>query len=348
MKNNRSTWSAVHLVFVAALTASVAGCGGGGDGQPPPTLEITPTNSDRVGHFTAAGIFALLTPLRSPGMLSLAGDKAQPAAWSGRPFALLQFHTQRMTAGDGRKGPLAAFSTGDLPCNFGGTLSLTRDDLDNSGAGPTTGDVDTLVYKNCVGTVSETLNGTVTVTYTQIGDTSASYRVALAQFSDVTTNHSLTVNGSYLLEESSAAASMVTDTTMTANGQVVVSVTTHLPFTDTVTLYDGFVLQERYDASVLPPPGNPNPARGQSSSTLTGRLESASAGGTVDVSSAASAPIIKHRAEAYPRSGTVQVKGKKGTLMLTALSADSVRLDLDANDDGSIESTTAATWDWLL
>jgi len=33
---------------------------------------------------------------------------------------------------------------------------------------------------------------------------------------------------------------------------------------------------------------------------------------------------------------------------LNVLSSDAVRLDLDANDDGTIESSTTQSWDWLL
>jgi hypothetical protein len=137
---------------------------------------------------------------------------------------------------------------------------------------------------------------------------------------------------------------VLANNTLTANGPIVVAVTTHLPFTDTVTLQNGFVVRESDDSSVAPPPGATQ--FGRTVSNAQGRLDSALAGGTVDVSTVVD--ISKYQAEAYPRSGTVQVKGKKGTLMLTALSADSVRLDLDANDDGSIESTATIKWDWLL
>jgi hypothetical protein len=44
----------------------------------------------------------------------------------------------------------------------------------------------------------------------------------------------------------------------------------------------------------------------------------------------------------------LQVKGKTGTLKMTALSTDQVRLTLDENNDGLAESTETVAWDWLL
>jgi hypothetical protein len=315
--------------MVGAIGAGLSACGGGGgDGQPPPpTLEITAANHDAVSHFAAAGTLALSTALGTAGWNVNAAGRAQPAAWAWRPL---------------KRALTIVVDTGDVPCNFGGTLSLTIDDRDNSGM-ESAGDVVTMVYKNCKGTASETQNGSVTLTVIESLPTSGSAWVSLAQYSQVTTKHSLTFNGTFRLDGSSPS-DVLQNSTLTANGPVVVAVTTHLPFTDTVTLQNGFVVRESEDSSVAPPPGATQ--FGRTISNAQGRLDSALAGGTVDVSTVAD--ISKYQAEAYPRSGAVQVKGKKGTLMLTALSADSVRLDLDANDDGSIESTTAATWDWLL
>jgi hypothetical protein len=42
------------------------------------------------------------------------------------------------------------------------------------------------------------------------------------------------------------------------------------------------------------------------------------------------------------------VTGSTGKILLTPLSADMVRIDLDANGDGTFESTMQQTWDWLL
>jgi nitrogen fixation protein FixH len=114
-------------------------------------------------------------------------------------------------------------------------------------------------------------------------------------------------------------------------------VSTHLPFTDTVTLHDGFVVEEQYDTSL-----------DRSTSTTNGLLESAAANGVVRVTTVAGAPITKNDTDDYPYAGTVQVKGINSTLQMTVLSTSNVRLDLDADGNGSFESTETVAWDWLL
>jgi hypothetical protein len=117
-------------------------------------------------------------------------------------------------------------------------------------------------------------------------------------------------------------------------------------FTDTVTLKNGFVSEATYEALAAPPPGSATP--GRTLSTVTGSLESTVAGGVVEVSTDAGAPITTYDADSYPRSGVVQVRGINSRLLLTGLSTDAVRLDLDANGDGSFESSEVKAWDWLL
>jgi hypothetical protein len=113
-----------------------------------------------------------------------------------------------------------------------------------------------------------------------------------------------------------------------------------------VTLTNGFFEQSTYDASVAPPVGSG--IAGRTISTVSGSLRSDNAGGVVEVRTVVNASVVKYNGEPYPRSGMVQALGRRGTLQLTALSADAVRLDLDVNDDGTAESSDTVTWDWLL
>jgi hypothetical protein len=94
------------------------------------------------------------------------------------------------------------------------------------------------------------------------------------------------------------------------------------------------------------PLGSTTPVR--TISTVQGSFKSNRAGGVVEVATVSGASLIKYDAEAYPQSGVVQVKGKNSTLLITALSANDVKLDLDADNNGSFESTSTVTRDWLL
>ncbi len=346
MRTRQLTWNVVRLAWVAALGVSLTSCGGGGDGgNGPQYIDLTAANRDTVGHATAAGILAV-----SPtGLIPLTSS---PAA-AGRTWAQAVGQALRQPLGaegattrNGRERALALIGPVVQACMLGGTMSLSVDDRDNNGA-PSVGDVLTIVYSNCRDTASETLNGTVAATYTQLVSSPVplvSARLNMTQLSDVTPKHSLTLDGVVLFDYSQPTSS-TEHINMTSSGQVVAAVTTHL-FTDTVTLQNGFVVAESYDASVAPPPGSTVP--GRTASTASGSLASAKAGGIVDVSIAAGTAMTKYSADDYPYSGVAQVKGRKGTLLLTALSANSVRLDLDDNDDGVFESTYTDRWDWLL
>jgi hypothetical protein len=196
------------------------------------------------------------------------------------------------------------------------------------------GDVLTSVANGCQEVPGETTNGTMTIT--PLSQTLG--RIGMTQLSFDTAKHSMTLNGSVLLEDVSA------DTVKTtAEGPVALAVSLkHLtpPFNDDVTLLNGFVAQETFGTAEIV-------------STFNGLLESREAGGVVRVTTAAGAPIRQLGtgqldADDYPYTGTMRVEGKTSTLQMTVLSAEQVRLDLDADGNGSFEWTETRPWDWLL
>jgi hypothetical protein len=260
---------------------------------------------------------------------------------------LLQPLRNRVSVDSGRERPLAIVGPVIQPCAFSGTVSATIDDRDNSGS-LSVGDVMTFVFNQCHDTATDSVDGTTTGTYTQIGTVpvpTLGARLTMSQFTAVTANHTLTLNGAMLLNYSQPSAS-VEITRLTADGPVTVAFSTHLPYADTVTLQSGYIQEDTYDASVAPPPGSTLP--GRTTTTLQGRLQSTQAGGLIDVATPPTAPLVTYSADTYPRSGAVQVSGRSGTLLMTVLSVTSVRLDLDADNNGSFESTSTVSWDWLL
>jgi len=42
------------------------------------------------------------------------------------------------------------------------------------------------------------------------------------------------------------------------------------------------------------------------------------------------------------------IRGRSGITCLQVLSTQQVQVDLDANGDGSLESSTPRSWDWLF
>jgi hypothetical protein len=344
-----------------AVLAGLAACGGGGGDSPPATaatIDITAANRDNIGHATAAGILGLSVtgaiPLASSSTTGYreqpqAVGAAQRAGWSGRLMAALLVPLRDQGAGAAvtREKTLAMMGPVMQACAMGGSTSSSLDDRDGNAA-PSVGDVITIAFNNCRDTLDETLNGNASATITMVSMApllSMSMRLTATQMSDVTTSHSVTLNGTMLFDYAQTSASVET-AKVTADGPVTVAVSTHIGFSDTVTLQSGFVVQDSFDASVAPPLGLITP--GRTTSTVQGSFRSNLIGGIVEVASVAGAPLAKYSAEDYPRSGAVQVRGRNGTLQIMALSANDVRLDLDADSNGSFESGTTVAWDWLL
>jgi hypothetical protein len=296
-----------------------------------PTLTVTAQNSDAVAHSTAAAVLALPIAWLSDAKVALTGGPAS-AGLKG-PLAMLRQLRSGIASAD-RKQALQLLSTGDLPCNFGGTVSGTLDDTDNNGA-ESPGEVETLVFHNCVGSPNETYDGTVTMRVLDVGADSGSYDVTMSQLSYVTPAHSLMFNGMYRADIS-GLTSPVQNTTYTVNGSVTIKLATHVPFDDTVTLQNGFVLYEQIDYGL-----------GQSSLSAAGGIDSASAGGSVGVSTV-SALTTFGQSGLYPTSGELKVVGKAGSLSIKVLSTSSVRIDVDTNDDGASEKSTTPSWEWVL
>ena len=337
------------LASVLAITSVLAACGGGGDSGsgPPtqaPTLALTAANRDVVSHDAAAGVISLSATASIP-LGSLAAQRAAMASsrWGRMAGSMVEHLRAAMPAG--RQAALAVTPPMTEPCMVSGSTTTTVDDRDNNGY-LSVGDSGTVVFNECRDTATETMNGTTTLLFSGIDDTHLVAHATMTRMSTVTSGHSLTIDGSMLLEISTPDAVHAAITT-TAEGPVQATISTHLPFSDTVTLQDGFVIEETVDLSVAPPEGA-GTTPGRTLTTLSGRMLSASANGTFDVKASADAPIIRYHAEDYPRGGVLRVTGASGVLVLTTSSVDSVVLDLDWNDDGRIDTSETKTWDWLI
>jgi hypothetical protein len=194
------------------------------------------------------------------------------------------------------------------------------------------------VFDGCQDTAASVSNGSTSGSITNINDNGTSFnaRMSLTSLAQSATDgsHSLTLSGNMLLGYSELSANSER-MRLTADGAVTALVHTHLPYDDTVTLQSGFVQLTTHDYSL-----------GSSTSTLTGMMESTTAGGSFEVSTLA--PIVLYDDDNYPREGTVEMRGRTGVMNLRALSAAEVQVELDANDDGVFESSTSKTWDWLF
>jgi hypothetical protein len=342
------------------MVAGLAACGGGGGGSTPfnpAVIDITAANRDTVAHASAAGLLSSGStgsiPLASASgtqerrqMLGL--DAVPRGAWSSALLRLLlqPAHNPVASAG-GREQALLVSGPVIEPCAVSGSIAVAFDDRDNNMVA-SAGDVLTVAFNQCHDSATDSVNGTATVTYLQASATpplSVSARMVMSQLAAVSANHALTLNGAMRLDFAQTTATVQT-LQLTADGAVTMAVSTHLPYIDTVTLQDGFTQHNVIDTAAPPPPGGT--LAGRTTTTVHGQLSSQQAGGLVDLATRAAAPLITYGDDDYPSSGVLEVRGRNGLLQMTALSRDTVKLELDVDNNGSFESTQTVMWDWLL
>ena len=317
--------------MTAAILATLGACGGGGgdDGPSGPTIDVTATNRDVIAHATVAGMVALNPLAMAPIGVGSSASTGLTTAWP------TQLNARLASASSQREAPQAVYGPTEVPCDISGYMTVTYDDRDPPDL--SVGDSITAVFHACVDVAGETMNGTETMRFTQGSESSFSAQITMTDYSYSSAKHSVTFNGRAVLDAAQQSASLFT-TRATADGPITVALSlAHLAYADTVTLLDGFVVDDTLDTSI-----------GRTLSTGGGLLQSAKAGGIVEMTTMAEAPIAKYAVDAYPRAGTVQVKGMNSTLQMTVLSTSNVRLDLDADGNGSFESTETVPWDWLL
>ena len=344
--------------WAMVLGAGLAGCGGdGGDAapaEPVGTVALTAANRDTAARATATSVIGLgvstSIPFSADGRaVALQAALAQPSG--AARFGLASWLPARvldaMSAAaasptkatrSGLVRPLAVVVSPAEPCATSGTITFSFDDRDNNGQ-LGAGDAMSFAFSRCQDSPAEVLDGSVTATFTRIGEGTLpafGARMVFTQLSQEATNgrHGLTLDGAALLEYTQVSDS-AERIRLTVDGSVVAAVHTHLPFKDTVTLRSGFYQDTGYD-------GN----SGLATTTMAGAIQSQALGGTVMVSTLV--PIVASDGDNYPRSGVLKTVGSTGEVRLTAVSTSQVRIELDAGQDGSFESSETQTWDWLI
>jgi hypothetical protein len=340
--------SSLSLAVLVMLSGALVGCGGdsdddGDDSAEPSTvtLDLNAGNSDTVAHATGAGLMAFGSTVLMP--LDAGADRATALASTGTgswlpPRVVDSLLRALLGATNADKArPLAVIDLGTTPCSVAGTGTMSFDDTDNDGL-LDVGEVFTFVFNNCQDNAASVTNGSMSGTITRINDSETAFdaRLALVELAQrsVDNRHSLTLNGNVLLGYR-ALSETEEQMKLSVDGAMTALVLTHLPHDDTVTLQSGFAQDTIYDYNL-----------GRSTSTMKGVMESAKVDGSFAVSTLT--PIELFDTDAYPRVGTVEMRGRTGIMNLRALSSGQVQIDLDANGDGTFESSTPQTWDWLF
>jgi hypothetical protein len=319
---------------LAACVASafLAGCGGGDDSvvnTPPELLQITTSNQVAVARATAmnfAGLDSALDIPIAPSRLA-AVDSARAAK-----LAISQALT---TASKAR--PMAIVSMTES-CPSGGSMTISIDDRDNS-ATATAGDGLAAVFNDCRMSSTSSINGSFSGTLATYSATGMSGLFSFSQLTATESGATVSTNGQANLAfgTSSDASGTTTQTEMSVASGLTSSLM--LPtYTETFTYEPAFTAH--WD-DVMPTAGP-----GYSTSVLGGKFLAASLGRKLVI--ATDPPVRQLWTDDAPQSGAVLVTGNQSTLRVTALSTTTARLELDANNDGTFDSTLDVPWSELM
>lgn len=319
-------------VAVCLIAALAAGCGGDDDSPPPPELlQITAGNQVAVAQATAAN-FGSLDSFRDIPISNGAGATAA-SGLAGTKHVL-----GKAIAASARSFPLGTISITE-PCLFSGSIAITLDDRDNNAA-PSAGDVLTSVFNDCRDTSSSSVTGSFAINIAGYSDSLLSGLFTFNQLALADPQGSVAVSGQANLVYTmtrDAAGTWTTRVDMKVPAAGLVSSITTPKYKETFT-YDP-------DFSALWNDVMPTTAPGYSTSVLNGKLAFASLG---KVLLATDPPFRDVWEEDGPSGGAALITGNQSRLRISVVNTTTARLELDANNDGTFESTRDIPWTELL
>ncbi|MFZ5540021.1 MAG: hypothetical protein ACOY5V_09810 [Pseudomonadota bacterium] len=336
--------------------ALLAACGGSSDSAPPPaapaaSVVISSGNQELVARAAANAVLssrtaADVTPSSNSGQTqaastrrtTIAGARSLSAVLLGltRDALIGRVASKTTAAGTSDAVRAQALLSRTEACAVSGSTTFALDDRDgNNQASP--GDVLSVTFSQCRTSATELIDGGVAATYRVVQQTpavSVTASVAFTQLTATSSEGSFAINGSFDFAFTRQGS---VDTAQLAIGGNGLAATVATPnYTDTVTLLAGYNVTATYDNGA-----------GLSTLAVNGAISATSLGGTIVIGTPLA--IRQYDVDPYPREGQVQVRGVNGGLLvLTVLSTTTVRVQLDANNDGTFEATRDVPWGDLI
>ena len=323
------------LLSMASLLVACGGGGGGGSSSsaapgpgttPAGPLTITPANA----LAAAKAMNASLVFTAGAGTQAANAPNAAVVSVTGKGFNIVDFSSALFEKVNSLKSQLIPTAIGivsirNSPCKGGGSVDVTLDDVDNSGA-LSTGDRLSLIYNNCTErgvTVSGGLSISnffflkpSSVAFSSSGTISFNSFI----YSDGLTNG--TMNGTFNFSVSTNDGNFITSTITGAS----LTVTE----TSTTLILSGYSMDQTNDIST-----------GAFTLSANGTVNSSALGGSVTFTT--STPF-RGTGTSNPNTGVVKINGVGSSVTLTVLDSTNVRLDVDSNGDGVTNSVINTTW----
>jgi hypothetical protein len=343
----------VRRFLIAAVLGAVGlvGCGGAGSSDggvsapaaAAPTVTITATNQGSVTRAMIDGgqAFGQSQPFATTGgataqsigasRIALSAGSLQSVVQRGLMAAFGPRHSASIASAT---RPAATSSSTDA-CSVSGSITTGISDADNN-LSLSSGDTLTLTFNQCQDSSTDSVSGVMvftigSVTSGQAGDVQFNGSLTFVQLNASSGTRLADIQGSVGVTASITSTSFRIALTVGANA---LTVTSSAPgYLDTIVYEPGMQLTvAATDGAVT-----------QSDVTLDGSFTASSIGGRIAVTTVV--PLHLLGTDTDPSRGQVVVTGASGThVRVTALSAISVQLELDADGDGSYERSGVLAW----
>ena len=320
------------ICVVAALTA----CGGGGGSPAAPPAALNNANQTTAAQeATSTAYLPLVGAQTLTGAQTL--DEQVLFSIARKQLNLLPSYLAAARSSTTLTGVVQS-QTGN--CTYGGTITATASDADNNNA-LSAGDSVSITANNCVeaeGTLTGSLAFVVNSLTGNFSSTSynGSFTMTFSGFNVSSSQFSASANGSLTL-------------TVSESGVNTMSATVSTPSLSVSGTYAGVARSRslaNYLATITTASDQTN---GHTTSYNMSGSVTSSALASQSISFTTPTPFVSLPADAYPSSGVMLITGSTSTkVRITALSNTQVRLDLDANGDGTYEGSTTLNWNTLM
>lgn len=323
---------ATRLAPGALVLATLAACGGGGGDSPAPTtpatvpttpLTLSASNADTAaarGYEAATGLFDASGS--AAGQLK---STAGASVFDPTRFVLAHLRTRADAASGGATGK--AVQTLSDACPGGGGIRVTAEDRNGNGQ-TDAGDSASFTFTDCVSD-GVRVSGSMAFAFQSYSSTAAADTVAVTvTFSALTAvdaSGAATLSGDMTLSARIAkVAPLTSDVTLSGTSLTA----TEGGQTRTITGYSGRVTLD------------------DTAGTYSYTVSGTASGTGIDGYLAVSTPTpIAGRQGATPTAGVLLLSGaNQGAVRITVDAPTGVRVDLDANGDGAVDSTKSLTW----
>lgn len=325
--------TAIVLVAAGLLSACGGGGGSGGGSSAGPAAPISAANQTTVAQDAVATSFQLFdSSAKSP--MSAAAEAPDESALMQLAWAeMAKLPSYLANAPKVIGGAIASVSAN---CANGGTVVITANDADDSGEGVTTGDSVSIAFNSCV-TGSQTANGSLGFVVNSVTGTYGTYPYAgqmTMSFGNLALSgpgYSLGANGNVTLSTA-------------VNGVNSISESISAPSLTVSATYAGVTRSRSLNGYVLVHDRVPDATYTYLDSYEGGGMVTGSntlASVTVTFSTPNATRFIRRAADVYPYTGQMTLTGMNNTkLRITAQDNQYVTLEVDANGDGTYESST--------